>query len=137
VTVAPGARWSLLLLLGTLTMIDIMSIDLSLPAFPAIARTLHASTSEVQATLSVFVFGLAGGQVLYGPVFDRFGRRAPLLFGELPFRKEPDPIELHKAVVVPKGDGWRSIRRTAPFSGVRRASRPTFVNVCMIYGRPG
>ena len=80
-TVAPGARWSLLLLLGTLTMIDIMSIDLYLPAFPAIARTLHAGTSEVQATLSVFVFGLAGGQVLYGPLFDRFGRRAPLLFG--------------------------------------------------------
>jgi DHA1 family bicyclomycin/chloramphenicol resistance-like MFS transporter len=70
-----------LLLLGTLTTIDIMSIDLYLPAFPAIARTFGASTSEVQATLSVFVFGMAGGQLLYGPVFDRFGRRAPLLFG--------------------------------------------------------
>jgi MFS transporter, DHA1 family, multidrug resistance protein len=70
-----------MLLLGTLTMIDIMSIDLYLPAFPAIARTFGASTSEVQATLSVFVFGLAGGQLLYGPLFDRFGRRAPLLFG--------------------------------------------------------
>jgi len=76
-----GARWSLLLLLSALTMIDIMSIDLYLPAFPAIARSLYASTSEVQATLSVFVFGLAGGQVIYGPVFDRYGRRAPLLFG--------------------------------------------------------
>jgi DHA1 family bicyclomycin/chloramphenicol resistance-like MFS transporter len=81
VTVVAGTRWSLLLLLGTLTTIDIMSIDLYLPAFPAIARTFGASTSEVQATLSVFVFGLAGGQLLYGPLFDRFGRRAPLLFG--------------------------------------------------------
>jgi DHA1 family bicyclomycin/chloramphenicol resistance-like MFS transporter len=81
VTIAPGARWSLLLLLGTLTMIDIMAIDLYLPAFPAIARTFGASASEVQATLSVFVFGMAGGQLVYGPIFDRFGRRAPLLFG--------------------------------------------------------
>jgi DHA1 family bicyclomycin/chloramphenicol resistance-like MFS transporter len=81
VTVVAGARWSLLLLLGTLTMIDIMSIDLYLPAFPAIARTFGASAPEVQATLSVFVCGMAGGQLLYGPVFDRFGRRAPLLFG--------------------------------------------------------
>ena len=80
-TVVAGTRWSLLLLLGTLTTIDIMSIDLYLPAFPAIARTFGASASEVQATLSVFVFGLAGGQLLYGPLFDRFGRRAPLLFG--------------------------------------------------------
>jgi DHA1 family bicyclomycin/chloramphenicol resistance-like MFS transporter len=81
VTVVAGTRWSLLLLLGTLTMIDIMSIDLYLPAFPAIARTFGASASEVQATLSVFVFGMAGGQLVYGPIFDRFGRRAPLLFG--------------------------------------------------------
>ena len=52
VTVASGARWPLLL--GTLTVIDIMSADLYPPAFPAIARTFDAGTSEVQADRSYF-----------------------------------------------------------------------------------
>src|SRR6218665_1254236 len=71
---APGSRWHwpLIIVLASLTMIDIMAIDLYLPAFPEVAQSLGASTSQVQATLSVFILGLAIGQLVYGPLFDRY-----------------------------------------------------------------
>src|SRR4051812_35469350 len=50
-----------------------------LPAFPEIARGLHASASQVQLTLTACVAGLALGQLLIGPLSDRFGRRLPLI----------------------------------------------------------
>lgn len=82
-SLSPSYRnhWPLVIVLASLTMVDIMAIDLYLPAFPRVAQTLAASSSQVQATLSVFVLGLAAGQLVYGPVFDRYGRRKPLLVG--------------------------------------------------------
>lgn len=74
-------HWPLIIVLASLTMIDIMAIDLYLPAFPEVAHSLGASASSVQVTLSIFILGLAIGQLIYGPVFDRFGRRVPLLIG--------------------------------------------------------
>ncbi len=58
-----------------------MSIDLYLPALPQIARELHTRPGQVEATVAVFVAGMAIGQVIYGPASDRFGRRAPILAG--------------------------------------------------------
>lgn len=69
------------LLLGSLMAFGPLSIDTYLPAFPAIGRTFEADAAAVQRTLSAYFFGLALGQVLYGPLADRFGRRAPLLGG--------------------------------------------------------
>ena len=69
------------LLLGSLMAFGPLSIDTYLPAFPAIGRTFGADAAAVQQTLAVYFFGLAIGQVLYGPLADRFGRRAPLLGG--------------------------------------------------------
>jgi len=71
----------LVLVLGALTAFTPMSVDMYLPAFPEIARDLGARTTEVQLTLSFFFLGLAIGQLIYGPVADRFGRRPPLIFG--------------------------------------------------------
>jgi len=62
-----------------------MAIDMYLPAFPQMAADLNASLEQVQWTLSVFLLGLAGGQVLYGTLSDRFGRRGPLLIGCLAY----------------------------------------------------
>jgi DHA1 family bicyclomycin/chloramphenicol resistance-like MFS transporter len=69
------------LLLGSLMAFGPLTIDTYLPAFPAIGRAFGADAAAVQQTLSVYFFGLAIGQVVYGPLADRFGRRAPLLGG--------------------------------------------------------
>lgn len=71
----------LTILLGSLTAVAALSTDLYLPAVPTIAEALDASLASVQSTLSVFFTGMAVGQLAYGPLADRFGRRVPLLFG--------------------------------------------------------
>jgi DHA1 family bicyclomycin/chloramphenicol resistance-like MFS transporter len=78
-----GARrpGKLALLLGTLTALGPLSIDMYLPGFQAIARDLAARPAQVQATLAVFFVALGIGQAFYGPVSDRYGRRRPLCFG--------------------------------------------------------
>lgn len=71
----------LIVLLGSLTAIAPMSIDMYLPAFTALQATFGTDAAAVQRTLSVFFIGLAVGQLFYGPLADRFGRRRPLLAG--------------------------------------------------------
>ncbi|MGW5358804.1 Bcr/CflA family multidrug efflux MFS transporter [Actinopolymorpha pittospori] len=71
----------LILLLGSITAIGPMSIDLYLPAFPELTRSLHTSESMVQLTLTACLVGLAIGQALIGPLSDAIGRRKPLLVG--------------------------------------------------------
>jgi DHA1 family bicyclomycin/chloramphenicol resistance-like MFS transporter len=71
----------LVLILGTLTALSPFSIDMYLPAFQDIAKSLHTTTSKVDLSLSSFFIGLAVGQLIYGPLMDRFGRKRPLYFG--------------------------------------------------------
>jgi DHA1 family bicyclomycin/chloramphenicol resistance-like MFS transporter len=71
----------LVLILGTLTALSPFSIDMYLPAFQDIARSLHTTTSHVDESLSSYFIGLAFGQLLYGPLMDRFGRKKPLYIG--------------------------------------------------------
>lgn len=78
-------RWSLVALLAVLSAFDAMAIDMYLPAFPAIRGELRITDAAVQASLAVFLGGLAVGQLAYGPLLDRFGRRAPVLAGSALF----------------------------------------------------
>jgi DHA1 family bicyclomycin/chloramphenicol resistance-like MFS transporter len=71
----------LVLILGALTAIGPFSIDMYLPGFPAIAKSLHTSTTRVSLSLSGFFIGISVGQLLYGPLLDRFGRKNPLYIG--------------------------------------------------------
>lgn len=71
----------LILILGLLTAIGPFSIDMYLPAFPDIAKGLHTTVAQVMLSLSSFFIGISAGQLLYGPLLERFGRKKPLYLG--------------------------------------------------------
>jgi DHA1 family bicyclomycin/chloramphenicol resistance-like MFS transporter len=68
-----------ILLLGALTALGPFTIDLYLPAFPALEASLGVSEAEVQLTLTGTTIGFALGQLVVGPLSDKFGRRLPLI----------------------------------------------------------
>ena len=74
-------RLQLTLILGALSALGPLSIDMYLPTFPAVARSLGTTVAGVQLTLATYLAGLAVGQLAYGPLSDRLGRRRPLLAG--------------------------------------------------------
>jgi DHA1 family bicyclomycin/chloramphenicol resistance-like MFS transporter len=74
-----------ILLLGLLSATAPLAIDMYLPAIPTIAWDMGVSIGQIQQTLTVFMLGFAGCQLVYGPLSDRFGRRPILLFGTLLF----------------------------------------------------
>jgi MFS transporter, DHA1 family, multidrug resistance protein len=76
---------SLLVLLACLIGFAPLAIDMYLPALPQIAKDLHAPEAAVQATVAAYLVGMAAGQVLYGMLADRFGRKPPLLLGLVVF----------------------------------------------------
>jgi len=73
--------WGLTFLLGALSAMTALAVDMSLPALPTIAAVYRANPETVQLTLSLFLVGYAGGQLFYGALSDRFGRRRMLLAG--------------------------------------------------------
>jgi len=86
VIVSPGhplTRWhrlELLVLLGLLQALAPVSIDLYLPAMPEMERVFGVDAAAIQVTMVTFLAGFAVGQLLYGPLTDRFGRKPPLYF---------------------------------------------------------
>ncbi|MHC8304045.1 multidrug effflux MFS transporter [Pseudomonas sp. PB3P13] len=70
-----------ILILGALSAFGPLAIDFYLPAFPTMALAFGTDEAHVQLTLAAYFLGLSIGQLLYGPVADRFGRRMPLLVG--------------------------------------------------------
>lgn len=82
---SPPTPWGLVILLGSLTAMGPLAIDMYLSTLPAIGRSLQASPASVQATVSAFLAGMAIGQLVYGPWSDRIGRRAPVLLGVVIF----------------------------------------------------
>src|SRR5690554_1477290 len=71
----------LILLLGILAAIGPFTIDMYLPAFGKIANSLGTDEARVAFTLTSYFFGIAIGQLIYGPIVDKYGRKKPLLFG--------------------------------------------------------
>jgi len=67
--------------LGALNTITPFSIDMYLPAFPDIAKGLNTTVAQVALSLSSFFIGISAGQLIYGPLLERFGRKKPLYAG--------------------------------------------------------
>jgi MFS transporter, DHA1 family, multidrug resistance protein len=78
-----SARSNLLiiLILGALSTVSPFSIDMYLPAFPQIANDLGTTPAQISLSVSGYFIGLALGQLFYGPLLDRFGRKRPLYAG--------------------------------------------------------
>jgi DHA1 family bicyclomycin/chloramphenicol resistance-like MFS transporter len=73
----PAPLWLLVLV----TFSGTLAMHMFVPALPMVARDLHATPAAAQSTISLYILGLAFGQLLYGPLSDRFGRRPVLLTG--------------------------------------------------------
>lgn len=73
----------LILMLGILNTITPFSIDMYLPAFPRMAVDMNTTVENISLSVSTYFLGFALGQILYGPLLDRFGRKPPLYIGLL------------------------------------------------------
>ena len=71
----------IILILGALSTVSPFSIDMYLPAFPQIAHDLGTMPSQISLSVSGYFIGLAAGQLFYGPLLDRFGRKLPIYAG--------------------------------------------------------
>jgi DHA1 family bicyclomycin/chloramphenicol resistance-like MFS transporter len=76
-----GNRFKIILILGILTAYVPFSVDTYLPAMPNIAASFGTTSARMAYSLSTFFIGFAFGQIIYGPLLDRFGRKIPLYFG--------------------------------------------------------
>ncbi|GIU29842.1 multidrug effflux MFS transporter [Shewanella schlegeliana] len=77
-------RRSLLPILLPLVILSPLAIDIYLPSMPAMAAEFSVSASEIQSTLVLFLFAMGTGQLLIGPLADRYGRR-PVAIGGIMF----------------------------------------------------
>src|SRR5919112_1015940 len=93
-------RSLLILILGLLSAIGPFSIDMYLPGFPAIAANLHTTVDRVAYSLSSFFIGICTGQLLCGPLLDRFGRKTPLCIGLVLYILASIGCSLSKSVEV-------------------------------------
>ncbi|SEL46226.1 multidrug effflux MFS transporter [Parapedobacter koreensis] len=78
---AAKRRFGLILILGCLAALGPFSIDMYLPGFVDIAENLRTTEATVALSLSSFFIGISAGQLLYGPLLDKFGRKKPLYAG--------------------------------------------------------
>src|SRR4051794_33190205 len=76
---------ALAVVLSLLTVFGPISMDLYLPVLPALTSELRSATSTAQLTITACLLGLALGQLVAGPLSDRFGRRRPLLIGVIAY----------------------------------------------------
>lgn len=110
----PAAVNSLALtfILAALTAFAPLSTDMYLASFSSLAKTFSADEGRVQLSLSVFFFGLSVGQLIYGPLVDRFGRKPPLIAGLMIFTLSSAAI-----VIVPTVDGFIVLRLCQALGG--------------------
>lgn len=82
---AAAADWRIRLVLSTLMAFAAISTDLYLPALPTVAVALQADPARIQLTIATYLAGFTLGQLLWGPIGDRCGRRLPIAAGTMLF----------------------------------------------------
>lgn len=80
-TLSGGVKAKIIVILGILTAYVPFSVDSYLPAIPRIADFFGTTPAHMTLSLTTFFIGFASGQILYGPILDRFGRKKPLYYG--------------------------------------------------------
>lgn len=80
---APSLSARAVMVLALLSAVAPLSTDMYLPGFPRMTADLETSAAQIQMTLTGFLIGLAAGQLIIGPLSDRYGRRRPLMIGTL------------------------------------------------------
>lgn len=80
-----NSRLRLVLLIGSIAALGPFATDMYLPGFPSIAKDLQTNETYVSYTLTSYFIGISLGQLFYGPILDKFGRKKPLLLGLLLF----------------------------------------------------
>src|SRR3984957_17094463 len=78
-------RLFIILILGALSTISPLAVDMYLPAFAQIAGAMHTTVAKISLSLASYFIGLAAGQLISGPLLDRFGRKKPLYVGLILF----------------------------------------------------
>ncbi len=114
VPIGPG--WLVLAVLSLLMGFGSISTDLYLPAMPAIAEALHAADGMIELTVSSYLIGFSLGQLLWGPIGDRFGRRGPVAIGLLLFIAGSVGCAFASSVGVMIG--WRVVQAVGACAGV-------------------
>ena len=97
------------LILGLLAGIGPMCTDLYLPALPEMSEQLAATTTITQLTLTASLIGLGVGQLLFGPLSDKIGRKRPLILSLLLFVRDNEQYLLAGGLAFysrDRGGGW-------------------------------
>lgn len=111
-----GQPWRVLGVLSALMGFASISTDLYLPAMPAMGAALAADTGRIELTVSGFLIGFSLGQLLWGPVSDRYGRRLPVAIGLVLFVIGSAGCAL--AGSVEAMIGWRIVQALGACAGV-------------------
>ncbi|KAA1014557.1 multidrug effflux MFS transporter [Paraburkholderia panacisoli] len=110
----------ILAILSLLMAFASISTDLYLPALPAMALALHADAGAVELTISGYLIGFSLGQLLWGPVGDRYGRRLPIAIGLVLFVIGSAGCALSTS--APMLVGWRIVQAVGACASVVLAS---------------
>lgn len=102
------AEYRFMAVLSLLMAFASISTDLYLPAMPAMARELHIAPGLAAMTVSMYLVGFSLGQLMWGPLSDRFGRRAPLMVGLVVFAMGSAGCALAGSAVTIVG--WRAVQ---------------------------
>jgi DHA1 family bicyclomycin/chloramphenicol resistance-like MFS transporter len=114
----PSEKQSLwfLSILSALMAFASISTDLYLPAMPAMATSLHADAGQLELTISSYLIGFSLGQLVWGPISDRYGRRLPIALGLLLFIAGSAGCALSST--APMMIGWRAVQAAGACASV-------------------